>query len=43
MSVLSFIFFMFLGVIAIVVCARMGKIVVKAINHMFDKIEDKFC
>lgn len=43
MTVLSFIFFGFLGVIAFVGCVRMGKIIVKAINHMFDKIEDKFC
>lgn len=43
MAVLSVIFFAFIGVVAVVGCARMAKIIIKAINRWFDKIEDKFC
>ena len=42
MSVLSFIFFGFLSVVAVVGCVRALKLVIKAMNGLFDKIEDKF-
>lgn len=41
MAFLSCIFFGFLGVCAFVGCARAGRIMVKAINTLFDKIEEK--
>lgn len=41
MSILSFIFFGFLSVIAMAVCLRGGKLAVKAIDRLFDKIEEK--
>ena len=40
MALLSMIFFGFLSVCAVVACLRAGKLVVKAINGLFDKIED---
>lgn len=42
MSVLCFIFFGTLSIVALVCCFRAIKIMVKAVNHLFDKIEDKF-
>ena len=42
MAFLSMIFFGFLEVCAIVAFARSGKLVIRAINSMFDKIDDKF-
>lgn len=41
MSILSFIFFGFLRVVAVVGCIRCGKLMIRAINGLFDKIEDK--
>ena len=41
MSILSFIFFGFLSVVAVVGCVRAGKLLVKAINGLFDRIEDR--
>ena len=41
MAFLSMIFFGFLSVCSVVACLRAGKLVVKAINGLFDKIEDK--
>lgn len=41
MGILYLIFFGFLCAIAVVVCVRAGKLLVKAINKLFDKIEDK--
>ena len=41
MSILSFIFFVFLSAVAVVGCVRAGKLAVRAINGLFDKIEDK--
>lgn len=41
MSILSFIFFGFLSVVAFVGCIRAGKLLVKAINGLFDRIEDR--
>ena len=39
---LSTIFFGFLGVCAIVACVRSGKLLIKGINRLFDKIDNKF-
>ena len=39
---LSTIFFGFLGVCAIVACFRSGKLLIKGINSLFDKIDNKF-
>jgi hypothetical protein len=41
MSMLSFVFFGFLSVVALVGCVRTGKLVIRAINSLFDRIEDK--
>lgn len=41
MALLSGIFFLFLGAVAVVGCARAFKLVIKAINGLFDKIESK--
>lgn len=41
MCILNFIFFGFLIVGAVVVCVRAGKLLIRAINGLFDKIEDK--
>ena len=41
MSILSFIFFGFLSVVAVVACVRTGKLMVRAINGLFDRIEEK--
>lgn len=41
MSILSFIFFGFLSAVAVVGCFRTGKLMVRAINGLFDKIENK--
>ncbi len=41
MDILSFIFFGFLSVVAVVGCVRAGKLLVRAINALFDKIEEK--
>lgn len=41
MGILSFIFFGFLSVVAVVGCIRAGKLLVRAVNALFDKIEDK--
>ena len=41
MSILSFIFFGFLSVVAVVGCVRAGKLLVRAINGLFDRIEDR--
>lgn len=43
MAVLNLIFVGFLGIIAFTACVRTGKIIIRAINRLFDKIEDKFC
>jgi hypothetical protein len=42
MSLLGMVFFGFLSVCALVACWRCGKILIRAINGLFDKIEDKF-
>lgn len=42
MEFLSLIFFTFLGICAVVACFRSGKVVIRMINNVFDKIEDKF-
>lgn len=42
MSFLSMIFFGFLGICGLVGCARAAKLVIRAINGLFDKLEDKF-
>lgn len=39
MALLNLIFFGFLGACAIVVSVRAGKLVIKAINGIFDRIE----
>lgn len=41
MSILSFIFFGFLSVVAVVGCVRCAKLMIRALNGLFDKIEDK--
>lgn len=41
MMMLSSIFNVFLGICAMVACLRAAKMVIKAINCLFDKIEDK--
>lgn len=41
MAFLSMIFFGFLGVCAIVGCVRLGKLVIRGINALFDSIEDR--
>ena len=41
MGILALVFSIFLSVIAVVVCIRVGKLLVKAINKWFNKIEDK--
>ena len=40
-GILGFIFFSFLGAVALVACVRAGKLVVKGINRLFDNIEKK--
>lgn len=41
MTFLSIILFTFLGVCLIVGCKRACKIIVRGINYLFDKIEEK--
>ncbi len=41
MSFLSFVFFTFLGIVAVIGCVRTLKLVIRAMNRLFDKIEDK--
>ncbi len=41
MSFLSFIFFAFLGVCLIVGCKRACRVVIRGINYLFDRIEEK--
>jgi hypothetical protein len=41
MSFLGFILFAFLGVCLIVGCKRAFRVIVKGINYLFDKIEEK--
>lgn len=41
MSFLSFVFFSFLGIVAVIGCIRALKLVIRAMNGLFDKIEDK--
>ena len=41
MGILSFIFFTFLSIVAIVGCIRCGKLLIRALNSMFDKVEKK--
>lgn len=41
MSILTIALFVLIGIAAVVVCIRGGKLVVKAINRLFDKIEEK--
>lgn len=41
MAFLSFILFAFLGICAMVACFRSGKVIIKAINHLFDFFERK--
>lgn len=43
MGFLSFIFFGFVSICAIVAFFRSGKIVFRIINSAFDKIEERFC
>lgn len=42
MSFLGTIFFGFLGVCATVAFFRSGKVVIRIINHLFDKVDDRF-
>jgi hypothetical protein len=41
-ALLSFIFFPFLSLLAIIATFRAGKILMKIINGLFNRIEDKF-
>lgn len=41
MAMLSTIFYAFLSMCAMVGCIRAAKLVIKSINSLFDKIEDK--
>lgn len=41
MAMLSAIFYAFLSMCAMVGCIRAAKLVIKSINSLFDKIEDK--
>lgn len=41
MGFLTAIFYVFLGSCAMVACLRAAKLVIKSINALFDKIEDK--
>lgn len=43
MELLSVIFFTFLNVVAFIACIRCGKVLIKALNRLFDEIENKFC
>lgn len=42
MDLLALIFTIWLCVCVVVVCVRSGKLMVRAINSFFDKIEDRF-
>ena len=42
MAFLTTIFFAFLGICGLVGCARALRVVIRAINGIFDKWEDKF-
>lgn len=42
MAFLSMIFFGFLGICGLVGCIRAAKLAIRAINGLFDKLEDKF-
>ncbi len=41
MTILNSIFNVFLGICAMVGCLRAAKLVIRTINSLFDKIEDK--
>ena len=41
MSFLSFILFTFLGICMIVGCKRACRVIIRGINYLFDKIEEK--
>lgn len=41
MSFLSFIFFAFVGVCLIVGCRRAVRLIVRGINYLFDRLEEK--
>ena len=42
MDFVGFVFFTFLGICTLVVCARSGKLVIRLINGLFDKLEEMF-
>lgn len=41
MEILSLIFFGFLSAVAVTVCIRAGKLVIRIVNGVFDRIEER--
>ena len=41
MAILSFVGSLFLGTLAVVACTRAGKIVIRFVNSLFDRVEDR--